>query len=456
LGTLADEIRNQLGPAPELACWPLVSIIVVNRDGAGHLRRLIAALNERTDYPSLELILVDNGSSDDSIEFMRRVEVAFPISIVVNCHNESFSDANNQGAELSRGELLLFLNNDIEPFEPGWLRELVACRQASEAGAVGGMLIYLDEQCGSPTGYAMQTQPVRLRGDSCNLAVDPNTTRRTLFDECFGEDMPAATVIAACLLIERSLFGEVGGFTHGYFYGGEDEDLCLKVLERGLGVRYSGRAILIHHVSATTRKVLGKAGGPLRRANALLLRRHWGARVWRQYHLDRLAGGGLWALAGQQAPGDGLSREAVLALGFCVKADRLPTQHEGRLTELETELDARGHRCLTLRDESIEDPRGLFFDVVVHLRGPARYIPVSGRLNVLWAISHFDSLAAIECGQYDLVVTENGEHATQLSEYGQTSPVLESAAERAVAELIDATLARAEEIGLATQVEPLA
>lgn len=67
VGSLAEEVRRRLGPPPSRAEWPLVSIIVLNRDGAGHLRRLLAGLVERTDYPDFELIVVDNGSSDDSL-----------------------------------------------------------------------------------------------------------------------------------------------------------------------------------------------------------------------------------------------------------------------------------------------------------------------------------------------------------------------------------------------------
>ncbi|HET8863787.1 MAG TPA: glycosyltransferase family A protein, partial [Solirubrobacterales bacterium] len=66
---LAAEIRGRLGPAPGLDRRPLVSIVVLNRDGEEHLRRLLAGLVEHTDYPDLELIVVDNGSSDGSVDF---------------------------------------------------------------------------------------------------------------------------------------------------------------------------------------------------------------------------------------------------------------------------------------------------------------------------------------------------------------------------------------------------
>jgi glycosyltransferase involved in cell wall biosynthesis len=102
---LATEIRRRLGPAPEVEAPPLVSIVVLNRDGAAHLRSLLAGLVERTEYRRIELILVDNGSSDDSIDLIHRASAPFPISTLANAHNESFSDACNQGAELASGEI---------------------------------------------------------------------------------------------------------------------------------------------------------------------------------------------------------------------------------------------------------------------------------------------------------------------------------------------------------------
>ncbi|MEX2081370.1 MAG: glycosyltransferase, partial [Dehalococcoidia bacterium] len=284
--SLATEIRHHLGPPPTLERWPLVSIVVLNHDGAAHLRRLMAGLVERTDYPAgrMELILVDNGSGDDSLELMREVEAPFPISILANPHNESFSDANNQGAELAGGELLLFLNNDIEPFEPGWLCELVACLRTSGAGSVGATLVYPDRERGSGK-FRVQTRPFRLRGGQDRVTIVPATERQELLDEDFGQDLESVSVIGAALLIDRGLFWAIGGFTHGYFYGGEDEDLSMKLRERGSSVLYSGRSVLLHHVSSTSHKLHGGAKGALRNANSRLLRQRWGARAWREYQL---------------------------------------------------------------------------------------------------------------------------------------------------------------------------
>lgn len=451
---LATEIRDLLGAAPERPSRPLVSIVVVNRDGADHLRRLLEGLIEHTDYPELELILVDNGSSDDSLDLVRSVQTPFPVSILANPHNESFSDANNLGAARAEGELLLFLNNDIEPFERGWLRELVTCLDAAaDAGAVGSTLIYPDAESRS-RGYAVQTQPFRLRAGRERLAIDPGGSRRELFDQRFGEDVASPSLIGACLLIEAGLFHRVGGFTHGYFYGAEDDDLCFKVREQGYDVLYSGRSFLIHHAGTTSRELLGEDGGPIRKANVRLLRSRWSARLWRECQLDRLAGGGLWAAGdGETSLPDPPSLEQVMVLGFCIRADRLPAERQNSVGALESELERRGHRCLALRDASPADPRAFLFDVVVHIRGGARYIPSPERLNVLWIVNRLDAVSAIECQRYDLVVTSSPGHAERLSADSLAIPVVALRDGHETADLIDSVLERAERLDLPLRID---
>lgn len=278
LETLASEIRGRLGPPPELPSWPLVSIVVVNRDGADHLRRLLAGLIERTDYPRLELILVDNGSSDESLELIRSVEAPFPISALANRQNESFSDASNQGAEPASGELLLFLNNDIEPFEPGWLRELVACHADSGAGAVAATLICRDEEHERRFvhGYGVQHRALAFVERDGRVQPELRGWEDDPLDEALGVDVECEAVAAACLLIRATTYREVGGFSHGYFYGCEDVDLCLKLRGAGMRTVCSGRSIAVHHPVSTRRTIPFEKAREIKLANLDLLWERWG------------------------------------------------------------------------------------------------------------------------------------------------------------------------------------
>jgi GT2 family glycosyltransferase len=424
-GLLATEIRKRLGPAPEADDWPKVSIVVLNRNGAAHLRRLLAGLIERTEYLALELILVDNASSDESLDFIRAVETPFPISILANPYNESFSDGCNQGAELASGELLLFLNNDVEPFEPGWLRELVACRRQSGAAAVASTLLCSDAEhrASFRYGYGVAHRGLAFREEEGGtLAPMLYGWEADPLDQLLGQDAERGAVGAACLLTERSAFEQVGGFSHGYVYGAEDVDLCFKLRASGHGVLCSGRSLAIHHPVSTRRLAPFEEERARKLANRLLLWERWGPQLRRQYELDRLEARWQWA----EEPGAGAedvggpaksvpTRTEVEALGFCLKATESPALGFDAIVNA---LRRRGHRCLLLEGERVEDPQGLGYDVAVHLRGTARYLPKPAQLNVLWDAGS-GVLSAIERSRYHLAFASPIPSALEAERFAQ-------------------------------------
>lgn len=428
MDSLAAEIRRRLGEPPALGEAPLVSIVVVNRDGVEHLRRLLAGLAKRTDYPGLELVLVDNASSDGSLDLARAVEAPFPIAILSNPHNESFSDACNQGAAEARGELLLFLNNDVEPFEAGWLRELLGCLRERRAGLVGATLLQPNER--APHGYVVQHRAMRLIERDDALRADLHGRGADPLGPELGKDAETPIAAGACMLIERSLFEGVDGFTHGFLYGGEDVDLGLKVLDAGRGVVCSGRSLLIHRLGSTRAQEDRERQRGRRAANRRLLWERWGPRLRREYELDRLAGGGLWAAPGEDS-GAPPTREEATALGFCLRSSEPPAAGGDPLEALREELLRRGHRCVLLRGERIEDLAGFDHDVAVHMTGAARYVPRSSQLNVLWAPGSLTAAPLLEREGHDLA----------------------SSAEDAAA-LLDETLALAERSDFPTRIGP--
>ena len=108
---LAASLRARLGPPRERERWPTVSAIVPTRDGLAHLRRLFAGLIEHTDYPALEVVVVDNASGDGRLPTCGLCRPRFPVQVVANEENLSFAQANARGVERASGDLLLFLNN---------------------------------------------------------------------------------------------------------------------------------------------------------------------------------------------------------------------------------------------------------------------------------------------------------------------------------------------------------
>ena len=267
-----------------------MSAIVLNRNGAEQLQTLLAGIEQRTDYPELELMVVDNGSSDDSLDVLRTPRGGPPLKIIANAENLSFSAANNAAAATADGELLLFLNNDVEPFEPGWLRELVACHESSGAASIGATLLHTEDAFDPPADeWPVQHRGIRFRWeDDAPRAINIDEGV-ALFAERFGTEVQCPAVTGACLLINRERFLATGGFNEGYRYGSEDVDLCLSLAADGGRAVCSGRAHLFHDESRTQEA----EGLEFRRLNRQVNARHllgrWGPQLRREHRLAALA-----------------------------------------------------------------------------------------------------------------------------------------------------------------------
>jgi O-antigen biosynthesis protein len=291
---LASELRGRLGPPPERARWPSVSIIVPTRDGRHHLERLFAGLIEHTRYPDLEVVVVDNGSTDGTLAYLQALRTPFPLHVVVNEENLSFAQANDRGVERGGGELLLFLNNDIEPFEEGWLRELVCALQTDGVEAVGATLLHPEDPTRPEDEPRVQHRTIRFRWQDGMVKGFNDGDGSGLWEGQFGVELRAPAVTAACMLISRESFARVGGFGAGYRYGTEDVDLGLKLLVSGAESAGVGRSVLIHRESSSQ----NRASRDFRRLNRLENRRLflecWGPQAMREYRLARLRRDPFW------------------------------------------------------------------------------------------------------------------------------------------------------------------
>ncbi len=287
-------------PATALASGPLVSIVMLNRNGVHHLRRCLPALS-RTAYRDLELVVVDNGSADGSLEVLEAWRPPFPVRVLRNSANTTFSEGNNQGIAAASGEFVLFLNNDVEPIAPGWLGCLVETAREPGVAAVGARLVYPRRSAEPRDG--LRFPDLSLQHGGVHFAMDggvPMPVPSGAGDDarapwaCAVRESPALT--AACLLVRRSELDAVGGFSPGYDYGMEDVDLCLKLLARGGRLVYDGRAALWHHEGST--RALGDTAGrrARRTANRDRFAAAWAPRLYRTVMLDAIAGTGRWRL----------------------------------------------------------------------------------------------------------------------------------------------------------------
>ena len=292
--TLAAE-----APGSQRTSGPLVSLVVLNRDGSAHLRRLLPAL-QATTYRSFEVIAVDNGSSDDSVELLTAFS-APPVNLIRNSENETFSAANNKAVASASGELLLFLNNDIEPVAPGWLGRLVDTLEERGAAAVGARLVYPRRPTDDNAGDSKFPDLTLQHRGIAMVAADGVPTGRNLGtgDDPRSEDAAAVRevpgVTAACMLVRRTAFDAVGGFTGGYVYGTEDVDLCLKLQAAGERIVYDGGAVLWHHEYGTQ----NAQGRDWKKQNRVRNRQRfvdrWSPQIFRDVFRDRVLGEGRWS-----------------------------------------------------------------------------------------------------------------------------------------------------------------
>jgi GT2 family glycosyltransferase/spore maturation protein CgeB len=292
--TLATELRKRLGPPPQLERWPSVSIVVPTRDGRHHLERLFAGLIAHTRYPELEVIVVDNASTDGTLPYLEGLQTPFPLHVLASEENLSFAQANDRGLEHGTGELLLFLNNDVEPFEDGWLRELVCALQRDGVEAVGATLLHPEDLTRPQQEPSVQHRAIRFRWQDGMVKGFNEGDGASLWEGPFGIELRAPAVTAACMLISRESFARVGGFGAGYRYGTEDVDLGLKLLVSGAESAGIGRSVLIHRESSSQ----NRASRDFRRLNRLENRRLflecWGPQTMREYRLARLRRDPFW------------------------------------------------------------------------------------------------------------------------------------------------------------------
>ena len=221
---------------------PLVSVVMVLYGGYELALRSIAALAENTD-PGFELLLVDNGSPDDTPD--RIEELVEGATLVRNEVNRGFGGASNQGAELARGDVVCLLNSDAL-VQPGWLPPLLETLEAPRAGAAVSMFLNEDgtvQEAGSVVDSFGSAHAVGSGGS----AADFQFRFRREID--FGS--------AACMVLRRDLFLELGGFDEAYAPGYfEDTDLCFRLHARGLCTIYEPRSRVVHvrHGSGTSER----------------------------------------------------------------------------------------------------------------------------------------------------------------------------------------------------------
>ena len=223
---------------------PKVSIVIPNMDHADTLRTCISSILEKTTYENFEIVIIENNSrKEETFAYYDELKTDPRIQIVTWEGKFNYSAINNFGVrEAATGEYILLLNNDIEVITPDWLQEMLMFAQRSDVGAVGAMLYYPDDTIqhagvilgiGGVAGHAHKYFP---RGDFGYMS------RATI-----AQDLSVVT--AACVMLPRTVWDEVGGLDETFEVAFNDVDLCMRIRKAGYLIVWTPYAELYHYES---------------------------------------------------------------------------------------------------------------------------------------------------------------------------------------------------------------
>jgi hypothetical protein len=224
-----------------------LSIVIVNWHSAAFVRNCLTSIYENERNLECEILVIDNASFDGCREIVCREfhEAKF----IASTKNLGFAKANNLGASHSTGRNLLFLNPDTEVLGSALKAMVTLLDSRPEVGIVGCKLLNTDR--------SVQTSCVQSFPTIWNQALDTEYLR-TMFPNAAlwgtaplwkddSSPSPVDAVSGACLMIRRSVFEQVGGFSPNYFMYAEDADLCYNVKQAGWKTYYVSAAEVIHH-----------------------------------------------------------------------------------------------------------------------------------------------------------------------------------------------------------------
>lgn len=220
---------------------PTVSIIILNFNGKPFLGQCLSSVL-KINYPThlYEVLLVDNGSKDGSQQYVK--ENFSSVRFLSLDKNYGFSGGNNKGAQVAKGDVLVFLNNDVK-VDRDWLLELVkvACSE-DKIGICGSKVLYMD----APSIIQFAGGYLHTLGGSVSINYRKE-------NNLFQAVSSSGYVVGCSLLIKKSVFDLLEGFDEDYYMYGEESDLCWRAWIYGYSVMYNPDSI-VYHVGGASRK----------------------------------------------------------------------------------------------------------------------------------------------------------------------------------------------------------
>lgn len=258
---------------------PRVSIIIPTKDHVEVLQHCIQSILEKTAYDNYEILIIDNQSQEPQTwDYYASLQERSNIRILMYEGPFNFSAINNYGVAHAESFYILFLNNDTKVISGEWLPSMLEHAQRFDVGAVGVKLLYpnnLIQHAGIILG---------IEGDFAHMGIAGHSHKyisNRLPGYFFRPHVIGnySAVTAACLMMRKDVFIEVGGFDENLALAYNDVDLCLKIRQKGYHIVYTPYAILNHHESYSR----GPEKTPEKKArffqDTLWVRNRWGTTI---------------------------------------------------------------------------------------------------------------------------------------------------------------------------------
>ncbi|MDH5405201.1 MAG: glycosyltransferase family 2 protein [Candidatus Aminicenantes bacterium] len=255
-----------------------LSIIIVNYNSSDFLKKCLASLYQSNPTTPFEVLVVDNSSSDNSVEMVRR---DFPqITLIENKENIGFAPANNQALQRCRGEFVLFLNPDtmllsgsvdalVETMQKGNKVGILGCRLLNEDGTLQlswGRMVNLANE--------FWQRFISRRYEKGNRLITRHLQRKS------RQLHHPHWVTGACMLARREALEEVGDFDQNFFMFLEDVDLCHRIRKKGWEILYTPSAEVIHLRGKSMETNRAAALKAYRKSQLHFYRKHYGRVRW--------------------------------------------------------------------------------------------------------------------------------------------------------------------------------
>lgn len=269
--TWHDRARDLARALDNLQTPPKVSVIVVTYNNLDLTKQCLMSLDKYTDYSNLEIIVVDNASSDDSPAYLSEwAKQGDNRILILNPDNKGFAAGNNQGLVIATGDYLVLLNNDTH-VTPGWVTSLVKHMQRDEKI---GLLGPVTGNIGNEAKIAIQYADM----DEMLIESSKFTLRH------IGQLTPLRTAAFFCVMISRTAYDKVGlldeVFGIGFF---EDDDYCRRIEQAGFTIYCADDVFIHHHLSASFNKLKTETRQKLFEQNKVTYEKKWGPWVPHTY-----------------------------------------------------------------------------------------------------------------------------------------------------------------------------